>query len=159
MGTPQFNTKGPLLFSLQNPSGHCKRASVQHTPQFNIPRFFWCWIERCVELKAVLNWGVCWTEAFLCLTDGFWGWKRVALLYSIDLSVEISLNKYNIINIENRWDKLKIFFSNLSSFVKKVIFTRDLDAHGFLSFSRKVILIDFGWDLCHWLTFEPLSFT
>ena len=73
----------------------------------------------------------------------------MALLYSIDLSVEISLNKYNIINIENRWDKLKIFFSNLSSFVKKVIFTRDLDAHGFLSFSRKVILIDFGWDLCH----------
>ena len=56
-----------------------------------------CWTEGCVELKGfmyrtddflVFNWVVCWTEAFLCWTDGF-GWLKRTRPLVLNCCVEL----------------------------------------------------------------------
>ena len=58
--THQFNTKGPVIFSPKIPQFKTKKplSSTPKTLQFNILPFFRCWMEECVELRGMLNWGV-----------------------------------------------------------------------------------------------------
>ena len=69
---PQFNTKGPLLFSPQNQCNSTQKASVKKTV------LVWCCTEGRAELKGflVLNWRILATEKVLnweslCGSEGY----------------------------------------------------------------------------------------
>ena len=63
---PQFNTKKPPV--PQHPQLHTGPNSTNPSvqPQKTLSMLNWkgfgCWIEGCVELRGLWNWGVCWTE-------------------------------------------------------------------------------------------------
>ena len=81
---PQFNTKGPLLFSLRIPQFHTKNPSFyiellnSYFCQFFCVelRSFCCWTEGRVELRGFWGWTDGCVELRGCETEGFlmWNW-------------------------------------------------------------------------------------